>query len=92
MFDDPELSALGQGRLEITVKVKERKDASKGGGPSTSLIKGTLGPKISCDIFDCVMADSATDVQSGKTIYTITALHYHCSLGLLCSSGNQFGF
>ena len=75
MFDDPELSALGQGRLEITVKVKEGKEAAgKGGGPPKTPIKGTLGPKISCDIFDCVMADSATEMHSGKK----DASHNHC--------------
>ena len=68
VFDGPELSALGEGRLKITVRIKDRQQGAKqlGGGV---LMQGTLGPKISCDLFDCVMADSSdrqSSVQTGK--------------------------
>ena len=68
VFDGPELSALGEGRLKITVRIKDRQLGAKqlSGGV---LMQGTLGPKISCDLFDCVMADSSdqqSSVQTGK--------------------------
>ena len=68
VFDGPELSALGEGRLKITVRIKDRQlgDKQLTGGVMT---QGTLGPKISCDLFDCVMADSSdqqSSVQTGK--------------------------
>ena len=47
VFDAPELKALGEGRLSISIRLKNQ--------PEESTIKGLLAPKFSCDLFDCVL-------------------------------------
>ena len=47
VFDEPELTALGEGRLSISIHLKSQ--------PVTSTITGLLAPKFSCDLFDCVL-------------------------------------
>ena len=48
VFDAPELKALGEGRLSISIRLKNQ--------PEEAQIIGSLAPKFSCDLFDCVLA------------------------------------
>ena len=48
VFDAPELKALGEGRLSISIRLKNQ--------PEQTMITGLLAPKFSCDLFDCVLA------------------------------------
>jgi len=58
VFDPPELKALGEGRLSISIRLKSR--------PENTRINGMLAPKFSCDLFDCVLCCTSSIFSYGS--------------------------
>ena len=62
VFDTPELESLGRGELTITIRVKKL--------PEHTALTGNLVPKISCDLFDCVLSPVVPHPDDGDGTVT----------------------
>ena len=62
MFDGPELTALGEGRLQLSLASAAHPELS---------VSATLVPKLTCDLFDCLLesADAATEERGVGFMY-----------------------
>ena len=60
VFDAPELKALGEGRLSISIRLKSQ--------PEDTRITGMLATKFSCDLFDCVLSPFDVNAKNNNLI------------------------
>ena len=60
VFDGPELTALGEGRLVLSLASAAHPELS---------VSATLVPKLTCDLFDCLLESSATEERGVGFMY-----------------------
>lgn len=60
VFDAPELKALGEGRLSISIRLKSQSEDTR--------ITGMLATKFSCDLFDCVLSPFDVNAKNNNLI------------------------